>query len=115
MNKKRNYKSIESLKNRVDNLNLYNLMSQSIYIDGAGWIKTNNLLTDDLIDQVCDLLGGHSKTKEKMFHVIKRGGFSRWYLERIYYAFESKCFRYCAGQDYPAELIEIRRDLTNKY
>jgi hypothetical protein len=115
MKTKRNFKSIDSLKDRVQQLNLYNLIAQSIYLNGAGWIKTNNLLTDELIDQVCDLLGGHKRTKEKMFHVIRRGGFSKWYLERIIYSFTRKRFEYCAGQDYPAELAEIRRDLADKY
>jgi dissimilatory sulfite reductase (desulfoviridin) alpha/beta subunit len=115
MNTKRNYKSIDSLKNKVKQLSLYNLMSQSIYLEGVDWIKINDLLTNDLIDNVCELLGGHAKTKERMFNVINRGGFSKWYLERIFYSFSRKCFTYCAGQDYPAELREIRKDLVNRY
>jgi len=115
MKAKRNYKNIESLKNKVRKLNLYNLINQTIYINGIGWIKTNDLLTDDLIDQVCELLGGHSKTKEKIFNVLRRQKFNKWYLERINYNFKRKCFTYCAGQDYPAELQEIRKDLVNKY
>jgi hypothetical protein len=90
-------------------------MSQSIYLDGVGFIKTNNLLTDDIINDVCDLLGGQTKTKDRMFYTILRGGFSKWYLERIAYSFSRKRFEYCAGQDYTAELREIRKDLTNRY
>jgi len=115
MKTKRTYKSIESLKNKVNNLNLYNLMNQCIYLENVGWINTNNLLTDELIDQVCNLLGGHMKTKEKIFNVLSCQKFNKWYLERINYNFKRKCFTYCAGQDYPRELQEIRKDLTDKY
>lgn len=115
MKTKRNYKNIESLKNKVNNLSLYNLMNKTIYINGVGFIKTNNLLTDELIDQVCELLGGRYKTRERIATVLSNQTFSKWYLERIMYDFKRKCFTYCAGQDYPAELQEIRKDLVNRY
>ena len=115
MKTKRNYKSIDSLKNRVNQLNLYNLTQQSIYLNGAGWIKTNNLLTECHLNQVCELFGGQTKTKGKMFIVLDRRNFSKWYLERIIYSFTRKRFEYCAGQDYPQELKDIRKDLINRY
>lgn len=116
MKTKRNYKSIESLKGKTQSdINLGNLIGKRIYLKDAGWITTNNLLTDELIEKVCDLLGGQSKTKEKMFVVLRRQNFSKWYLERIAYSFNRKCFTYFAGQDYPAELAEIRKDLVNRY
>lgn len=115
MKTKRNYKNIDSLKDKVMQLNLYHLMSQSISIQGAGWIKINDLLTDDLINQIADLLGGHLKTKQKIKSVLKNQKFSAWYLDRIIYSFNRKRFEYVAGQDYPSELQEIRKDLINRY
>lgn len=115
MKTKRNYKNVDSLKNKVSQLNLYDLMRKDVYVKGAGRIETNDLLTDNLIEQVCDLLGGRPKTKEKMSNVIKNQTFSQWYLERIIYDFDQKRFTYCAGQDYPAEIAYIRRDLVNRY
>jgi len=116
MRTKRNYKSIESLKDKTQSdVNLYNLISKRVYLKTDGWVTTNNILTDELIDKVCDLLGGQHKTRERISIVLKNQTFSKWYLERIMYNFKRKCFTYCAGQDYPAELQEIRKDLVNRY
>lgn len=115
MRTKRNFKNINSLKGRTAQLNLYNLMSQRVNLNGVGWINTNDLLTDDLVNEVCDLLGGRENTKRKIYNVLSTRVFSKWYLERIIYSFKRNRFEYIAGQDYTEEVKEIRKDLINRY
>jgi|SRR6056297_3842200 len=114
MKTKRNYKSIESLKGKVRQLNLYHLISCNIPHIDAGWININNLLTNNHINQIADLLGGRTSTKQHIKTVLKNQTFSAWYLERIIYSFDRNKFEYVAAQDYPYELKEIRKNLLNR-
>lgn len=112
---KLNFKNAHNLSKRTNQLTLENLISQSVYINNKGWVKTNNLLTEEITDQITDLIGGRKETKRIISIVLKNQKFSKWYLSRIMYSPTRKTWSYCAGQDYISEIREIRKDLINRY
>ena len=72
-------------------------------------------LSEQIIESILDLLGGWAKNRKYMRSTLKYGTPQHWGLSRIFlesYGGEEPRFRYCAGQDYPAELREIRKYLT---
>lgn len=111
---KRAYKNIQNLAKKVNQLTAYTLISQSAYINEIGWTSINNLMTEDVARDIVNVLGGHTATKEKIVQVLTTQKFSAWYLERIIYESKRKCWTYCAGQNYPAELQQIRNELKKR-
>ncbi len=107
---KRNYKSIATLAKVTEQLTLQNIISQRAYHKKAGWIKINDLMTYEVAQEIADLLGGRTKTKDTVRRVLLRYSTSlrHWGLDRIIYDGKHKRFQYIAGQSYPDEIREIR-------
>lgn len=89
-----------------------------------GWeyFKLDSQFKEELARAVSNALGGHNKTKEKVYNLIRWGSPSHWGLARVMITRRKdpkdkrrKLIRvdYCAGQDYIFDLNEIRKDLRN--
>ena len=111
---KRTYKNIDNLAKNVSQVTAQTLISQRAYFNGVGWEEINNLMTDEIAQEIADLLGGRNATKETIVRVLTTQRFSAWYLERIIYDEKRKQWTYCAGQDYPYEIKQIRNDLRKR-
>lgn len=74
------------------------------------------ILDEEDARQISELLGGHHKTRDRIFSVIY---YSAQQLapcgifERVHHCKYSNRWSYCAGQDYTAELATIR-DILKK-
>jgi len=112
---KRTYKNLNSLAKNVQQLSVQQLINKRAYFNTgkSGHNDFNFELTDDLINDVVDILGGTPRTKENIFYTLKNDTPQHWGLGRIFYSETTKRFSYCAGQDYPAELNQIRTFLRN--
>ena len=110
---KRNYKSIKTLANKCEQITLENILHCRAYHKNHGWIDINNLMSDELVDEIAHLLGGNRDTKARIRSVLSYAGSSlnHWGLRRILYSPKTDRFSYCAGQDYPYELRQIRNYL----
>lgn len=109
---KRTYKSIENLAKNTIELTLENILHKRAYHKTAGWISINDLMTEDLADEISQLLGGINTTKQGVFNsLLYHRTVSHWGLRRIIWCKHTKRFKYVAGQDYTYELSEIRKAL----
>lgn len=111
------FNKIEQIFKRADyQINFQDLVINGRYHDKIdGWSQCT--FTDDLEEQLIDLfmdqIGGWEKSKAAIrraveFHKPQHWALSRFFLEER----NNKIMLvYCAGQDYPAELAELRRYL----
>ena len=70
---------------------------------------------NDFIESICDILGGHQRTKSDIRFNLRRSTPQHWGLSRIILSKygENPCrWSYCAGQDYPSEITTIRKYLS---
>lgn len=97
-------------------INAQEILNRRANIDGE-WqdFTVSDELSAEINDKIVELLGGHGKTMNAMRRVLRYSTPQHWGLGRIFlesYGGENPRFRYCAGQDYPAELQQIRKYLT---
>lgn len=104
-----------TLANEGYEINLSNIKSKRIRDINTGWQDFDYTLTDSDISAISELLGGWQRTQNIVANKLRCLSSlpSNWCFERIYFCKHSKCWRYCAGQDYPAELAIIRKWFTN--
>jgi hypothetical protein len=80
------------------------------------WVNVNvsDELREQVIDDLLDTLGGRETTKGKIRSLLSYHTPQHWGLNRMHIVKRSNgiVVSYCAGQDYPAELAQIRKDLT---
>lgn len=87
------------------------IVNERTYISG-NW--ENISLSDELREEICktisETLGGQYKTRVKIFRSLYYGRPQHWGLRRVFFReYNGKILcSYCAGQDYPAELQQIR-------
>lgn len=91
-------------------LTIQKLLNGRLYTS-EGWqsFKVAPELREEIAQKVSELLGGRKTTKEAVYHTLKNERPQHWGLSRIH--IEGERLSYCAGQDYPAELAEIRKAL----
>ena len=68
-------------------------------------------ITETDLDGLVDLLGGRKKAHLR--NALKYNIESMPYANRLSYLPSQKRWTYCAGQDYPAELARIRKEILN--
>lgn len=105
-------KNVEKL---ITQFTLENLSTERASIKGEGWatIKIDEDFKNKAFEDIADLLGGRKATKDRIKYVIKNNPISAWFAQRIIYNAKGDYWTYCAGQDYPAELAQIRKTLKN--
>ena len=105
-----NKKNVSKL---VNQFTLENLTTERACLIAGGWqnIKIDEDFKNESISQIVNLLGGIKATKEKIKFVIKNTPVSSWFASRIVFEPLINKWTYIAGQDYPAELQEIRNQL----
>lgn len=113
----------QAVKLNKGQLTATQILNGNIYTS-KGWerFKVTDELKENVSLQVVELLGGQSKTKERVFNTIKYGGVSHWGLDRMLIDTrvnhldrrkKNIVISYCAGQDYPTECNTIRTALKN--
>lgn len=109
-----NTKNVSKL---VTQFSLSNLSTERAHLINSGWenIKVDESFKSDAINQIVELLGGRQKTKDRIKFVIKNNPLHTWYADRIIFDANRNRWVYVAGQDYPTEITEIRRQLTTKF
>ncbi len=114
---KRTYKTLESLaKNTNSDLTLEDIKHKRAYFNtgkNKGYCPFNLKMDDSHYEQIADLLGGNVKTKTKIIWTLKNRQFDHWGLGRIIYSSKRKIWTYCAGQDYPSEITQVRNFIKN--
>jgi len=96
-------------------INAQEIINRRGHINGE-WqdFTVSDELSAEINDKIVELLGGHAKTMNAIRRALRYYP-QHWGLGRIFlesYGGENPRFRYCAGQDYPAELQTIRKYLT---
>lgn len=113
---KRTYKNLDNLAKNVENdFTLKNLLHKRAYFKTGketGWQSFNFEITNEIYQEIADMLGGNSKTKKKMISNMKNKVLEHWSLGRIDYSIERKRWEYTAGQDNISEYKEIRKFLS---
>lgn len=97
-------------------INAQELINRRAHINGE-WqnFTVSDELSAEINDKIVEVLGGQAKTMNAIRRVLKYSTPQHWGLGRIFlesYGGETPKFRYCAGQDYPAELQQIRKYLS---
>ena len=113
----KSYKHANKYKSKGHQLTVQNLLNGRISGGkNKTWVKVR--LTDEfreqLIEDLINVAGGHAATRERMKSVLTYGRPQHWALGRMIisdYGNGPK-MNYCAGQDYPSELNQLRRELT---
>lgn len=90
---------------------LQNVKSGRMRTNAEIWHDWYYNLTDSDIQQITDVLGGRQRTRDIIGRRLRSLSSmpSKWFLDRIHFCKHSNKWRYCAGQDHPGELAEIRR------
>lgn len=93
-----------------------NIINERAYINGEYQdIQINEELKKLVCRQISQLLGGRIKTRTNVYYTLLNGRPQHWGLERIHlenYHDTEASLHYCAGQDYPYEIAEIRKYLS---
>jgi hypothetical protein len=97
-------------------LSAQELINRRSMINGE-WqnFEVSDELSEEINDKIIEVLGGQHRTKNTMYNVLRRSSPQHWGLGRIFiekYGDSPIRFSYCAGQDYPAELAQIRKYLS---
>lgn len=108
----RNFKHIKSLAKSVQQLTLQQIINKRANFNHK-WEYFTFQLSDDLLRQVADLIGGRAETQYLVYKKLKNGRPQHWGLERMIYSVDRQRFEYCSGQDYPREINQIRKALLN--
>lgn len=92
-----------------------NLINGRMHTKDEGWtdFEITSELREKFADEVSELYGGRIKTKSAVYSSLRYGRPQHWGLGRTFlenYGNNPR-FRYCAGQDYPYELNQIRTAL----
>ena len=111
------FKTLEQIKRfESQQVTIQDLLNGRMYLRNKGWSDVR--LTDELKERICletaGLLGGVYKTKKRVFNTLLNDKPQHWGLDRIFirqYKKEPAVLTYCAGQDYPTELNQIRTAL----
>jgi hypothetical protein len=97
-------------------LSVQEVINRRAHINGE-WqgFDLSEELSEEIINRTVEVLGGQHRTKYAMYNTLRRSTPQHWGLARIFiekYGDSPIRFSYCAGQDYPAELAQIRKYLT---
>ena len=94
---------------KFQQLSLSNYICRRALEKTEGWVDFNETLTDEDIEQIVGVLGGHLKTRDSIRRTLKNvsqikdcGIYKRMIKEE-------NGWQYCAGQDYPGELAFLRK------
>jgi hypothetical protein len=92
------------------------IINRRTFIDGS-WqtIELTSKCEDEFISAILDVLGGWTKNQPLMARVLRNSRPQHWGLSRILfekYGDSPLRISYCAGQDYPYELKQIRQYLN---
>lgn len=102
----------ENVHNHVEQFNLHHLIHQRAHLNEKGWtdIAIDQSFFDKSIDDVVDLIGGRGNTKEEIKFKLRNQPVSAWFTNRFIFS-PYNIWVYVAGQDYVAEMSEIRKYL----
>lgn len=97
-------------------LNAQELINRRAHINGK-WqdFQVSDELSAEINDRIVEVLGGQAKTMSVIRRALKYSTPKHWGLCRIFvekYGESPIRFSYCAGQDYQAELAQIRKYLS---
>lgn len=94
--------------------NANHLTTERAPIIGQGWedIEIDEDFFYESIDQIVNLIGGQAKTMQKIRYTLRSQKFNHWSADRFIWSNSRKRWEYCAGQDQPLEMKEIRKYLT---
>ena len=109
------FKTLHEIKElESQQVNIQDLLNGRMYIKGKGWsdIQLSSELKQDICGKVAKLLGGINVTKNKVFHNLMTERKQHWGLSRMFIETPER-ITYCAGQDYPYEMNQIRTALKN--
>lgn len=73
-----------------------------------GWenVELDNDFKEIIISEIVNILGGHQRTKVRLYSVLRYSKPQHWGLSRM--ILDKGRIRYIAGQDYVAEIKTIR-------
>lgn len=99
------------------------LLNGRLYLEGKGWtaVKITDELRESIISTIAETVGGHAKTKVRVYNTLRREMPQHWALDRFLLQKYDHCkeakergafFDYCAGQDQTWEMRELRKHLA---
>jgi hypothetical protein len=102
----------ENVHNHVDQFNLHNLVHNRVPLKDKGWtdISIDEDFFNESINDIAELVGGRAKTKEIVRFNLRNKPVSNWFTNRIVLT-PKNVWTYIVGQDYTAEMKEIRKQL----
>jgi len=106
----------KNVSNRVQQFSLDNLTTSRAYINGKGWknIDIDGDFFDWSVNQIVDLLGGRETTKNAVRFALRNTPINGWFARRIVFNEMRNTWEYIAGQDYPAEIRAIKKQIIIK-
>lgn len=106
--------AFKAVKNQVT---AQQLLNGRINTTSKGWeaVKITEELKETIVKQIVDILGGHTKTQNRIENALKFKNVQHWALKRMIVEDHGSgaVIRYCAGQDYTAEMQQIRNYIKN--
>lgn len=104
----------QNVSKKIEQFNAGHLINGRAPIIKKGWadIKIEETFFDLSIDKIVELIGGRATTMQTVRFRLRNEPLHAWFSERFIYSVERKTWTYCAGQDYTAEIREIRKYLT---
>ncbi|WP_294203083.1 hypothetical protein [uncultured Chryseobacterium sp.] len=103
----------KNVSEKVKQFNAGNLTTGRAYIIGEGWqdIQIDEAFYNKSIGEIVALIGGRPETAAKVKFKLRNEPFHHWSASRFVWEESLQRWAYIAGQDYPAEITQIRNFL----
>lgn len=101
----------KNVSKKIEQFTLDNLVHNRAHIPNDGWrdISIEQSFFDESIDSIVDLIGGNQGTKNTIRFNLRNRPINSWFTNRFVYYNDR--WIYIGGQDYTAEMKEIRKIL----
>lgn len=114
--KARTFATLDEIHAATTQTSAQQLLNGRICLKDEGWadIELTTELREHVVNEVVALAGGHRQTRERMWRALTYETRQHWALGRMFvekYNESPARLRYCAGQDYPSEMAQLRAAL----
>lgn len=114
--KARTFATLDAIHAATNQTSAQQLLNGRVCLKDEGWtdIEITPELREQVVNEVVSLAGGHRATQARMWRSLTYETRQHWALGRMFvekYDESPARLRYCAGQDYPSEMAQLRAAL----
>lgn len=107
------FSSLDEIHAATRQTSAQQILNGYLCLKDEGWTDADiaPALREQVVNEVVALAGGRLSTRERMWRTLTYEAPQHWALGRMFvekYGESPARLRYCAGQDYPSEMAQLR-------